>query len=70
MENIEPIKKENYFSEQKEGLNFTEKEIAKMLMESPFYLTLTPKERLDLIKFLNKKYPELANHFKPDHIDA
>ncbi|MBU1159601.1 hypothetical protein KKD04_00265 [Patescibacteria group bacterium] len=70
MENIEPIKKENYSSVRKEGLDFTEKEIAKMLMESPFYETLKPHERLDLVKFLKEKYPALAKEFDPEHFDA
>ena len=65
MENLEQQRET-----EKGHLNLTEQGIAKMLMESRVYDTLTPKERLELIKFLEEKYPALAKEFDPDHIDA
>lgn len=53
-----------------EGLNSTEKEIAKILMGSKLYDTLSPSERLKLVKLLEEKYPELSKVLDSEHFDA
>ena len=71
MENLEK-NAVNQANEAKNGekLNFTEREIARVLMESPDYKNLSPEQQIALIKRVEADYPELAKYFNSEYADA
>lgn len=46
----------------KEGLDSVEKNIAKILMDSPHYESLATKERLELIKSIKERFPGVSKY--------